>query len=109
MTIKEALFSTIGIKINLSDGEVNKVLIDRNLDGDSEYSSSQTLGVDLAAVDILLTLFGLSSFSEGDMSISYDRDGIKTRLLFLAKKHGLKSVLDAVNPRPVVTAARNKW
>jgi len=108
MTVKEALFSVIEIKFNLSDGEVNKALIDRDLNGDDMYSKEQSVRIDLAAVDVLLTLFGLSSFSEGDMSISYDREGLKARLLFLAKKHGLTSVLDAIDPKPKVSGVR-RW
>lgn len=106
MTVKEALVSVVAIKFDQSDVELNKVFIDRGLDGESTYDRSKSQLVDLASVDVLITLLGLNSVSEGDMSISYDREGIKTRLLFLAKKHKLTSIIEAISPRPKVGSVR---
>lgn len=106
MTVKEALISVVAIKFDQSDVELNKVFIDRGLDGESIYDRSKSQLVDLASVDVLITLLGLNSVSEGDMSISYDREGIKTRLLFLAKKHKLTSIIEAIEPRPKVGSVR---
>lgn len=105
MTIKEAVLSVIQIK-DVSDAELEKALIDRELDGNSEYKKENADNVDLVAVDMLVTLLGLSSVKEGDMSVSWNTEGIKTRLLFLAKKHNLHEILDLIDPKPTIEAVR---
>lgn len=102
MTNREAILSVVQIKIDIDEFEIAKAAIDHDLNADDAYVKENSKSVDLVVVDLLMTLLGLSSVKEGDMTISWDTNGIKARLLFLAKKHGLHGILDLLDPQPTV-------
>lgn len=104
MTVKEALSTLVGVPVE--SNVIDLALLDNGLTGSETYvTETHKLVVDNALIDVLLGVFMLSSQSEGDGSISYNFEGIKQRLLFLATKYGRVDVLDylkpTVNSRPV--------
>lgn len=72
MTIREAILCFPGV----SDGEdfLDKILIDRSINGADGYTASSIKTVNLAAADVYAVLGGLPDFSENKLSMTYPRD-----------------------------------
>lgn len=75
----------------------------------AENYSSLEPKLELAAVPVLQSLLPVSSTSEGGFSISTNKDGIKERLLFLARKHSLTEIIEQIAPSAPKIKARNLW
>jgi hypothetical protein len=114
MTLKEALIAELD-EISVSDTTVDKTLIDRGVtDSDGEYTATdiQKKTIDLCMVDILYRLYTRADISEGSFSKSHPDflRKVQTRLLYLAKKHGLTEVLDALqDDTPTFNDASDLW
>lgn len=107
MTIKDALIAAIGVSV--SAGALQKTLADAGLNPSDEYiPSSHSRLVDIASIEVLFSLYGVSSKSEGDMSVSYNAKDLKDRLLFLARKYKRWDIVDAIEPRPKVSSVK-RW
>jgi hypothetical protein len=97
MLIEEVLSTQVGIAIE--SNAIDLALLNNALSGATEYvAETHRAGVENALVDILFSIMMLQSQSEGDASVSYNYEGIKQRLLFLAKKLNRSEILDYLEP-----------
>lgn len=87
MTNREALIAEVA-PYNPGDVEVLKALQDAGLDTDGEYEDSGKVAK--AAVDILVRALALSSESDHMFSQSYNLEGLRRRLYYIARKHGIE-------------------
>lgn len=76
------------------------IIHDENFTGDLKE-------LEIAAIPLLQSLLSVSSTGEGAFSEGRSREGIKDRLLFLARKHGLDDIEDAVSGKPIIKAYNN--
>lgn len=105
MTIKEAVNSFVGIEV--PENTTSLEIINAGLDGDAIYTGSLAIQVARVASNVLSVMLSLASLKEGDLTISYDREGIKARLLFLAKKYGFEDIVD--EGKPVIRDKSHLW
>ena len=96
MTIKEALTTLVGIPVE--SNVIDLALLNNELNGSTVYAIEQQSNVDIALIDVLFSVAMLQSQSEGDASLSYNYQGIKQRLLYLAGKYGRTDVTDYLQP-----------
>ena len=96
MTKKEALVAVL--QISVPDLTLEKTMIDNAITGADAYSVADEKGIDLCAVVILQGLMSVPNITEGGMSVTYDRNGLHSRLLSLAKKHDLTDILNQYKP-----------
>lgn len=109
MTIKEALISSLG-GIKASSVLIERSMLQADI-SDSSVNYSPALHDDMIEIALMNTLFGIwgtfKSVSEGDMSVSFS-DDMSKKLLFLAKKHGRKDIVDLLDDKPKIKAIR-RW
>jgi len=72
MTIKEAILSFPGLS-DISDNYIEKVLTDRSVSGNSDYTTDHKSSVELCAADCYMSVVTSPDFSEGKLSISLSR------------------------------------
>lgn len=96
MTKKEALVASL--QVSVPDITLEKALLDNGITGSDLYTADAAKDIDLCAVQILQGLYAVPNISEGGMSISYNREGIRSALLYLAKKHSLSDILSQYQP-----------
>jgi hypothetical protein len=96
MTKKEALIAVL--QVTIPDISLEKALIDQGITGSESYSLSSEKEIDLCAISIYRALLAVPDLKEGDMSISYDRQGLQSVLLSLATKHGVKDIVNQYKP-----------
>ncbi len=107
MNLKEALISAVNVPA--ADSVLEKALIDNDLNGTDSYTKDSAGAIDKIAIDVLLAAWVTPDVSEGSYSVKYDRNAIKSRLLFLAKKHDRQDVIDACgDPVPTISSP-NVW
>lgn len=104
MTNKEALVAVL--RINLPDNSLDKALLDQAVTGAETYSAANAKSIDLCAIDLLVGLLSEPDVTEGGFSLKYDRAAVQKQVLFLAKKHGITSVVNQYTPK---VTARNIW
>jgi hypothetical protein len=97
MTIKEALIAELQIP-GVDDALISKVLADADLSEDALYTGAMAVKVRSAAIEALLSVWTIANISEGGYSISYDRNAIKSRLLFLAGLAGRQDIIKQLTP-----------
>lgn len=105
LTQKEAFLRVI--QAGIDDGTAELALTEAGISPAAQFVKGDLKALEIAAIPVLQSLLTVSSESEGSLSESRSREGIKDRLLFLAKKHGLKDVVDAVSGVPKITSV--KW
>lgn len=86
MTVKEAVTAQCGVLVN--PDTVDLEVINAGLDGSATYTAAMITDVAKAACNVLASHLGISNVKEGDLSYSFDQDGIKARLNYLSDKHG---------------------
>lgn len=96
MTNKEALVATL--QTSVPDNSLEKALADRSITSSGTYGSTQTAGVEQAAMDLLWGIVTQPDVSEGGYSVRYDRKSILARLTFLANKYGNTDILIGLTP-----------
>jgi hypothetical protein len=96
MLVKDALISNL--QLSVDDNLVSKVLLDNDILEDQTYTKNDNDVVDKMSIDILLAAWTSADVSEGGYSIRLDREAIKSRLLFLAKKTGRNDIDGFLNP-----------
>ena len=94
MSNKEALIVEVGIQV--TDGLLEKGLTDNGLISVDVYTLPNETKVLRAAMQILFKVSFITSISEGGYSISFDKEGVLSRLKFLSIKSGDYSILNAL-------------
>ncbi|GAO43792.1 DUF6706 family protein [Flavihumibacter petaseus] len=102
MTVKEALIAEIAMSVD--DMLVDKTLVDHGVYENRTYTKELSETIGKASIDILLSIWTMPDVSEGGYSVKYNRDAVKSRLLFLAGKYGRTDITDQLNPKPTVTS-----
>ncbi len=75
MTKREALHSKLYIEVPTN--AIEKVLIDKGIDGDAPYTSSAVQEIDMAYVELLNIMITKPNFSEGKLSEKYNVAALK--------------------------------
>lgn len=105
MTNKEALQAVI--QATVPDLSLEKALLDQGITGAEPYAATGATVIDLAAVAVLQGLLSAQDVSEGGYSVKQrERKAIETRLLYLAKKHGLTEISTALQP---TISSKSPW
>lgn len=86
MTTLEALQAMIELD---NDNLLAKALADRSLNGTETYSATYTVSVELACADVCDALLAYPDFSEGGLSIRFDKAGLTALRDKLYAKHGV--------------------
>lgn len=94
MTKKEALIRVIQVGIDDKTAELG--LIEAGINPDDLFKEGGLKELEIAAIPVLQSLMAISSESEGGQSESRSLKGIEQRLLFIAEKHGLTEIIDAL-------------
>jgi hypothetical protein len=108
MTNKEALKAAVE-GIHVSDTSIEKAFLEANINGSETYAPEKEKDIDLCAIKLLQKPIP-ESISEGDYSVKNSRATINAVLLYLARKHGLQSIIQELEPpKPRIGAKRNAW
>ncbi len=103
MQTKKAAFLRI-IQVGVDDDTLETFLTEAGIDGTATFQQGGLKELELAAIPLLQSLMPISSESEGGLSESRNLQGIKDRLIFLAKKHKLKDLEADVAGIPKISA-----
>jgi hypothetical protein len=107
LNIETAIRVTVQLEadIDLLGKSLADVQTDTAVDLGDDYDPGQhrTL-VDLASIEVLQCLINTPDITEGGLSIKYNRDAMKTRLIYLQDRQGL-----LVDSTPTVTDISNLW
>ncbi|PPK98978.1 DUF6706 family protein [Parapedobacter indicus] len=106
MQTKKVAFLGV-VQVGVDNNTVDTFLTEAGIDGDDQFEQGGLKELEIAAIPLLQSLMAISSESEGGLSESRSLQGIKDRLLFLAKKHGLKDVIASIGGIPKISAY--KW
>jgi len=90
MTIKEAILSYPGLS-EIPDDYIEKVLIDRALDGTVDYTLSLGNTVGLCVADCLVAMITSPDFSESKLSMKYPRGYLRSMAISLYEENGESS------------------
>lgn len=94
MTKKEAFIRVIQVGIDNKTAELG--MIEAGINPDDQFQAGGLKELEIAAIPVLQSLMAISSESEGSQSESRNLKGIEQRLLFIAGKHGLTEIIDAI-------------
>ncbi len=108
MTNKEVFASVIQIA-SVDDVTLESGLIEAGINGSSEFVKGSLKDLELAAIPILQSLMPITSVSEGGFSQSTNGELVKQRLLFLARKLGLKDLVIELSGISVIKDASDLW
>lgn len=100
MTKKEAFLRVIQDG-SLEDEDAEMHLLASGIDADAEFTGDLN-ELEIAAISCLQSLLGVSSESEGAWSQSRSKDGLKDRLLFLARKHKKDNIVKDILSIPTI-------
>lgn len=81
---------------------VQKHCIDNNVLDDDEYDATIKAKIARITIAILNNLLVLSSESDSGYSLSYSSEGLKKRIVSIAKENGLTDIAEEFNDRPSV-------
>lgn len=81
---------------------VQKHCIDNNIIDDDEYDATLKSEIARITIAILNNLLVLSSESDSGYSLSYSSEGLKKRIVSIAKENGLTDIAEEFNDRPSV-------
>ena len=87
MTNREALVSIIN-GFEVPDTAIDKVLIDREVDGGSEYSAIAKRDIELCLSDLMEVAANSPDYSEGKLSITIDRATLLASAKNIKQKYG---------------------
>lgn len=100
MTKKEAFLEVVQDG-SLSDTNAEMYLLSAGMDPDASFIGDLD-EIEIAAIPCIQSLLGVGSESEGAWSQSRSKEGLKDRLLFLARKHGKEDLVNAILKVPVI-------
>jgi len=87
MTKREAIESPFNFEI--PSKLIDKVIIDRSIKEGAEYTKTNEQEIDVAIADICGRLINMKSFSEGELSITFDLSALRTMRTDLLSKWNL--------------------
>src|SRR5690606_3275178 len=96
MTIKEYITTTLS-KFQISEGEIDVILLNQNLDGGETITASGITEVETAIYNEFSSLIPVMDISEGSMSIKWNIPALMMWYSLLAKKLGKEDVLASLN------------
>lgn len=100
MTKKEAFLEVVQVG-SLESITAELYLLSAGIISDEDFTGDLN-ELELAAIPCLQSLLPLTSLGEGAWSEGRSREGIKDRLLLLARKHGLDDVISALLKKPQI-------
>lgn len=106
MTKKEAFLNVVQVG-TIDDSTAEMYLLSAGLVSDDEFTSDLK-ELELAAIPCLESLLPISSTGEGVFSEGRSYQGIKDRLLLLARKYGRDDIVNSLTEKPVIKAY-NGW
>ena len=86
MTIEDALKANPVFKF-VPDDIIEVAAVGRSVEITDDYDSSKTKDLELISADLYLTIATTPEFSEGDLSVKYDAELLKTRAANIYLKH----------------------
>lgn len=92
MTNKQAVLAFCAVMVNEPTAELE--LLNADLDPSANYSAADKEAIAKVSCSVLSSTLALSSVKEGDLTISCDREGIKSRLVFLSNQYGFTEFQD---------------
>lgn len=81
---------------------VQKHCIDLDVEGENEYDATQKSVIAQITIAILRSLIVLSSESDSGYSLSYSSEGLKKRIVSIAKENGLTDIAEEFTDAPTV-------
>ncbi|SHG31932.1 DUF6706 family protein [Dysgonomonas macrotermitis] len=91
-------FQSFGI--SLSEADLVDITLSTKIDLESEISNENKRAVEISMAGFIPALLLRANWSQGDMSESYNSQGVKDYYSYLCKLYGLK---DQLSPKPTVT------
>lgn len=91
-------FQSFGI--SLSEADLVDITLSTNIDLESDISTGNKRAVEISMAGFIPSLLLRANWSQGDMSESYNSQGVKDYYSYLCKLYGLK---DQLSPKPTVT------
>ena len=73
---------------SLSEDTLKESLVSRSLDWAADYVSGSLQGIELATADLYVQIIASPNFSEGSLSITYDRAELKSLAIAIYTKYG---------------------
>jgi len=104
MTIRDAFLGVIQFEV--SDEIVDMALIDADFTGSEVYTKADRQVLEIAAIDVLMSLLVTKEEREGQLTITRDIEGIKAYVLYLARKNGLEEIVDELSGVPKITSVK---
>jgi len=95
MTVIEAILSAVPVEVD--ENTLLKVLIDRHLSGDGNYTGNSRI-VNLATADVLVLASRTADFSEGRLSVKSPRGKMSAEAIRLYITNGEPEKADQMNP-----------
>lgn len=93
MTVKQAIQSFPGLT-DIPDNFLEKLMLDRALNGAQEYAASLKGVTELCAADAMMFMLNSPDFSEGGLSITLKRGEMKRSAAALYRANGEGSKAD---------------
>ena len=81
---------------------VQKHCIDLDVVGEDEYASTNKTEIAKITIAILRNLIVLTSESDSGYSLSYSSEGLKKRIVSIAKENGLTDIAEEFTDAPTV-------
>lgn len=106
ITKKQALLSSI--QYHVSDADLEYALITAGLNGDDQFSKEDLEDVEKASIPVLISLWGTLSEREGGFTLTKSEQGMKGRLLYLARKYGRTDILSSFSSVPTISSVGRK-
>lgn len=93
MTILEAIQSNQMFS-DISEDNINTILIGRSIDGATVYDSDTLKEVELVSADLYSNMALLSEFKEGQLSVKYNPDMLLKLAEGIYRKHNDPKLID---------------
>lgn len=81
---------------------VQKACIDNNIEATDEYDVTFKVAIAQATISILRNLLVLNSEGDSGYSLSYSIDGLKKRIISIAKDNGLTDIAEEFTDTPSI-------
>ena len=107
MTVKQAILSFPGLS-DISDAFIEKLMLDRSLNGADEYSALSKSTVELCAADCYSFMVNSPDFTEGSLSITMNKGELKKTAAKLYRQNGESEKADSLSSYSV-TSRGERW
>lgn len=102
MTTREYIRQSLS-RFNVSDGDVDLIIVDNGLDADSDVDVKQAKNAICKSLGSWLPVY--SSVSEGGVSMSWNFEAVKVYYASLCKELGIEDTMT----KPVIRDRSNCW